>query len=93
MRGGGAGTGGYQLSYSDNSLGKVYPEIVKAACPGQTGGGSIYEHVAYPASYGYDTGSAYLSSSAHFLEPKADVTRCASGGSRKSRKSRKAGRR
>jgi hypothetical protein len=89
MNGGGAGTGGYSLAF-DNSLGKTYSEVVKAPCPSQAGGsGSIYEQVAFPASYGYDTGSAFLSSSAHFLEPKADVSRCASGGRRKTRRSRK----
>jgi hypothetical protein len=85
MNGGGAGTGGYALTF-DNSLGKVYAEAVKAPCPAQAGGASIYEHVAYPASYGYDTGSAFLSDSAHFLIPKPDVSRCASGGRRKSRR-------
>jgi hypothetical protein len=86
--GGGAGTGGYSLTY-DNSIGKVYAEAVKAPCPSQAGGGSIYEHVAYPASYGYDRGSAYLSSSAHFLEPKAGVTHCASGGRRRTKRHRR----
>jgi hypothetical protein len=93
MTGGGAGTGGYALTF-DNSLGKVYAEAVKAPCPAQAGGASIYEHVAYPASYGYDTGSAFLSDSAHFLIPKPDVSRCASGGRRKShRKSHRRSRR
>lgn len=90
MNGGGAGTGGYSLTY-DNSLGKTYSEIVKAPCPQAGGAASIYEHVAYPASYGYDTSSAVLSDSAHFLEPKPDVSRCASGGSRR-RKHKKHGR-
>ena len=90
MNGGGAGTGGYSLVF-DNSLGKTYSGIDKAACPSaQMGGdGSIGP---FPASYGYDTGSAFLSSSAHFLEPKADVSRCASGGRRRSRKGRRHGR-
>jgi hypothetical protein len=93
MNGGGAGTGGYALTF-DNSLGKVYAEAVKAPCPTQAGGASIYEHVAYPASYGYDTGSAFLSDSAHFLIPNPDVSRCASGGRRKShRKSHRRSRR
>jgi len=84
MTGGGAGTGGYSLVFDNNSLGKTYSAIDKPACP-QTGGSSIYEQVAYPASYGYDQNSAYLSSSAHFLEPVRDVSRCASGGARRRR--------
>ena len=87
MTGGGAGTGGYSLTF-DNTLGKTYSGIDKAACP-QAGGASIYENVAYPASYGYDTGSVFLSDSAHFLVPQADVSRCASGGRRKTRRSKK----
>jgi hypothetical protein len=83
MRGGGAGTGGYSLSYDNNSLGKVYSETVKPGCP-QTGGAtSIYDLVSYPASYGYNTGSAVLTDSAHYLEPVSGVSRCASGGSRR----------
>lgn len=94
MTGGGAGTGGYSMVF-DNSLDKTYSAIDKAVCPppAQAGGASIYEQVAFPASYGYDTGSAYLSDSAHFLIPKGDVSRCASGGRRRrSRKHRRHGR-
>jgi hypothetical protein len=78
---GGAGTGGYSLNF-DNSLGKVYSGFDKAPCP-QAGGASTEEIVAFPASYGYGPSSAYLSSSAHFLEPISGVSRCASGGRRR----------
>jgi hypothetical protein len=84
---GGAGTGGYSLNF-DNSLGKVYSGFDKAPCP-QAGGASVYEHVEFPASYGYGPSSAYLSSSAHFLEPISGVSRCASGGRRRTRRHRR----
>jgi hypothetical protein len=89
---GGAGTGGYSLSFDNNSLGKVYSGIEKAPCP-QAGGASTEEIVAFPASYGYGPSSAYLSSSAHFLEPISGVSRCASGGRRRTKKHRRAHRR
>jgi hypothetical protein len=86
--GGGGGSGGYGFAL-DNSLGKVYTDLPRGTCPGQAGGS--YGLVSFPAGYGYDTKSAVLSDSAHYLDPVSYGKTCggAVGGARKVKKSKK----
>jgi hypothetical protein len=103
--GGGSATGGYGFQL-DNSLGKVYAELPKGACP-QTGGAAAEEYglVSYPVGYSFDKAHAVVTPSAMYLDPVRYDRTCQGGGSRrrrrrssrkagcKGRKSRKAGRR
>jgi len=93
QRGGGAGTGGYSFSLT-NELGKVYTSLPVGACPTQKGGGgsgsdaALRGVVSYPNGFALGHPFSTRNESAHFLEPVRYDRSCMGGGSRSSRRSR-----
>jgi hypothetical protein len=97
MVGGGAGTGGYSFSLT-NELGKVYTSLPVGACPVQAGGGgpapigsdaALRGVVSYPNGFALGHPFSTRNESAHFLEPVRYDRSCMGGGSRSSRRNRK----
>ncbi len=94
MVGGGAGTGGYSFSLT-NELGKVYTSLPVGACPVQAGGGgpapigsdaALRGVVSYPNGFALGHPFSTRNESAHFLEPVRYDRSCMGGGSRRNRK-------
>jgi hypothetical protein len=91
QRGGGGGSGGYSMVFS-NDIGKVHAGYITGDCPParQVGGAADGLIVSNPSGYGYDASSPFSTpnQSAHFLEYKGYGQQCMGGGARRSRRHR-----
>lgn len=96
--GGGSGTGGYSLTLNNDMGGKMYADVTRGPCPTsvQTGGGpGLPAEIAnsYSAGYGFGPAGVVQSPSATYMDRTDYGRTCQGGGRRRTKKSRKTGRR